>query len=77
MPVHLQRADADLLAQLPVQRGPLVLARLDVAAGEVPHVGVPAAVRRSVAEQHLDTADEDAGDDVVPARTDHRHSSSS
>ena len=67
--IHLPRDDADLLVQLPRQRGALVLAPLGVTAGEVPHVGVPAAVRRAVAEEHVGPADEDAGDHVVRGQT--------
>jgi len=62
-------AYAELFLQLARQRLQLGLARLDVAAGEVPDVGVPAALGTAVPEQDAVSAHEHTHDDDVHRRS--------
>src|ERR1700761_3161150 len=66
--VDAGQGGAQLLGDLAAESGFGGLARLDVAAGKVPDVGVPAAARGAVTEQDLVGAAQDHGNDLMGQR---------
>jgi hypothetical protein len=59
--------DPELLVQLPSKRRAGKLSRFDMSTGQVPHVGVPTALGRSVAQQHPVAVTQEGRDDPSPS----------